>query len=54
MVSRIGLGTLHLGDRVGGISDAASVNAWISNGLEQGITLYDTSDVYPREFTVAQ
>lgn len=50
MVSQIGLGTLHLGDKIGGISDAASVNAWLLNGLKQGITLYDTADVYPRKF----
>jgi predicted oxidoreductase len=46
-VSRIGLGTLHLGDRISGLTDAAEVNAWLQNGLAQGITLIDTADVYP-------
>eukprot|EP01006_Ploeotia_vitrea_P000898 TRINITY_DN103859_c0_g1_i1.p1 TRINITY_DN103859_c0_g1~~TRINITY_DN103859_c0_g1_i1.p1 ORF type:complete len:361 (+),score=18.55 TRINITY_DN103859_c0_g1_i1:22-1104(+) len=46
-VSRIGLGTLHLGDKISGISDPQKINEWIQNGLAQGITLIDTADVYP-------
>jgi aryl-alcohol dehydrogenase-like predicted oxidoreductase len=46
-VSRIGLGTLHLGDKIGGTSDPKEINAWLQNGLAQGITLVDTADVYP-------
>ena len=46
-VSRIGLGTLHLGDRISGLSDPNKINAWLQNGLAQGITLIDTADVYP-------
>ena len=47
MVSRLGLGCLHLGDKIGGIFDAQEVNAWILNAVDQGITLFDTADVYP-------
>ena len=47
-VSRVGLGTLHLGDKCTGITDAKQVNEWITYALEElGITLFDLSDVYP-------
>ena len=45
MVSRIGLGTLHLGDKIGGLSDAKAINEWINAGVASGITLFDTADV---------
>ena len=45
MVSRIGLGTLHLGDKLNGISDPTKVKDWIQNGVNNGITLFDTADV---------
>lgn len=44
-VSRIGLGTLHLGDKISGLLTAPQVNKWIQNGLALGITLFDTADV---------
>ena len=44
-VSRIGLGTLHLGDKIGGLSDAIQINKWVKTGLDLGITLFDTADV---------
>lgn len=46
-VSRVGIGALHLGDRISGISDPREINNWLQNSLAQGITLLDTSDVYP-------
>jgi len=46
-VSRIGLGTLHLGDKISGLTDPVKINEWLQNGLDQGITLIDTADVYP-------
>jgi predicted oxidoreductase len=47
MVSALGMGTLHLGDRIGGLSDPAKINTWISAAVDLGITLFDTADVYP-------
>ena len=44
-VSRIGMGTLHLGDDISGITTAEEVNAWILNAHAQGITLFDLADV---------
>jgi len=41
MVSRVGLGTLHLGDDISGISDPVEINRWILNGLNLGINLFD-------------
>jgi len=46
-VSRIGLGTLHIGDVIGGIFNPVKINEWLRTGLANGITLLDTSDVYP-------
>lgn len=47
VVSRVGMGALHLGDRISGLSDAAQVNAWINDAYAKGITLFDLADVYP-------
>jgi predicted oxidoreductase len=44
-VSRIGLGTLHLGDKIGGLSNPVKINEWINTGVDAGITLFDTADV---------
>jgi len=46
-VSAIGLGTLHLGDKIGGLKDPAKINEWISAAVDLGINLIDTADVYP-------
>lgn len=46
-VSAVGLGTLHLGDKIGGLSNAAKINQWILAAVAEGITLFDTADVYP-------
>lgn len=46
-VSRIGLGTLHLGDAIGGLSDPVKINELMVAAVEQGITLIDCADVYP-------
>jgi len=46
-VSRIGMGTLHIGDSISGISDVNEISAWILNAYNQGITLFDLADVYP-------
>lgn len=46
-VSRMGMGTLHLGDRISGISDPQEINAWIQEAVSHGITLFDMADVYP-------
>lgn len=46
-VSRIGMGTLHLGDEISGLSDPAEINAWIQQALAYGINLFDLADVYP-------
>jgi predicted oxidoreductase len=45
-VSAIGLGTLHLGAD-NGISDPDKIHEWITAAVEEGITLFDTADVYP-------
>ena len=41
VVSRMGMGTLHLGDKISGISDPQEINAWIHEALSLGITLFD-------------
>jgi predicted oxidoreductase len=46
-VSRMGMGTLHLGDKISGISDPQEINAWIQEAVSLGITLFDMADVYP-------
>lgn len=46
-VSRIGLGTLHLGDKIGGLFDPVSTNKWLNSAFNAGINLIDTADVYP-------
>jgi predicted oxidoreductase len=46
-VSRMGMGTLHLGDKISGISDPQEINAWIHEAVSLGITLFDLADVYP-------
>lgn len=46
-VSRVGMGTLHLGDKISGISDPQEINAWIQQALSLGIDLFDLADVYP-------
>lgn len=45
VVSRIGLGTLHLSDKIGGLQTSVQVNEWIRNGLSSGINLFDCADV---------
>lgn len=47
MVSRIGLGTLHLGDKIGGLPDPVRINEWVRAGVDLGINLLDCADVYP-------
>lgn len=47
VVSRVGMGTLHLGDSISGISDVSKINSWILNAYNNGITLFDLADVYP-------
>lgn len=37
----MGMGTLHLGDKISGISNAEEVNAWIQEAVSLGITLFD-------------
>lgn len=44
-VSRFGLGTLHLGDKIGGLSDPNKINEWVRTAFGLGITLFDTADV---------
>jgi len=46
-VSRMGMGTLHLGDRISGMSNASEINVWIQHAVSTGITLFDLADVYP-------
>jgi predicted oxidoreductase len=46
-VSRVGMGTLHLGDKISGLSDPAEINAWIQSAVALGIDLFDLADVYP-------
>eukprot|EP00603_Paraphysomonas_imperforata_P001063 CAMPEP_0114429180 /NCGR_PEP_ID=MMETSP0103-20121206/9336_1 /TAXON_ID=37642 ORGANISM="Paraphysomonas imperforata, Strain PA2" /NCGR_SAMPLE_ID=MMETSP0103 /ASSEMBLY_ACC=CAM_ASM_000201 /LENGTH=312 /DNA_ID=CAMNT_0001598475 /DNA_START=156 /DNA_END=1094 /DNA_ORIENTATION=- len=43
----MGMGTLHLGDKISGISDPKKINAWIQEAVSLGITLFDLADVYP-------
>lgn len=37
----LGMGTLHLGDRISGISDPNEINTWIQEAVSLGITLFD-------------
>ena len=46
-VSRVGMGALHLGDRISGLSNATKINSWIQHAVSHGITLFDLADVYP-------
>jgi predicted oxidoreductase len=46
-VSRIGMGTLHLGDSIEGLTDVNDIKAWIEEAYSLGITLFDLADVYP-------
>lgn len=46
-VSRLGMGTLHLGDSISGLKEPADINAWIQEALSYGINLFDLADVYP-------
>lgn len=46
-VSQMGMGALHLGDSISGLTDARLVNNWIKKALSVGINLFDLSDVYP-------
>lgn len=47
LVSRIGMGALHLGDSISGLSTVDDVQAWIEKAYSLGITLFDLADVYP-------
>lgn len=46
MVSAIGAGALHLGDR-NGLKNVEDINSWIRAAVDLGITLFDLSDAYP-------
>jgi predicted oxidoreductase len=46
-VSRIGMGTLHLGDSIEGLTDVNEIKTWIEDAYSLGITLFDLADVYP-------
>lgn len=46
-VSRMAMGTLHLGDSISGLTDPKDINAWITHAVSLGITLFDLADVYP-------
>lgn len=46
-VSRVGLGALHLSDKISGLTDATAVNTWIQQAVSLGINLFDLADVYP-------
>merc|ERR1711998_563967 len=46
MVSKVGMGVLHLNNTVG-ISDPKEINSWINAAVDMGITLFDCSDAYP-------
>jgi predicted oxidoreductase len=46
-VSRMGMGALHLGDSISGLTDASAINSWIQTAIANGITLFDLADVYP-------
>ena len=47
MVSAIGMGTLHIGNAVNGITDATAVNNWIRTAVGEGITFFDLASIYP-------
>ena len=46
-VSRLGLGALHLGDSISGLTNVTEINIWIQTAVDNGITLFDLADVYP-------
>mmetsp|Transcript_1560 Transcript_1560/g.2499 ORF Transcript_1560/g.2499 Transcript_1560/m.2499 type:complete len:346 (-) Transcript_1560:203-1240(-) len=46
-VSRMGMGTLHLGDSISGLTTVEEVQEWIESAVSMGITLFDLADVYP-------
>jgi len=49
-VSRIGLGTLHVGQKIDGKADMKDPQVlvdWMNNALDQGINYLDMADVYP-------
>ena len=46
-VSRMGVGALHLGDSISGLTTVDDVQAWIEKAYSLGITLFDLADVYP-------
>jgi predicted oxidoreductase len=46
-VSRMGMGALHLGDSISGLTNATQINAWMQSAIANGITLFDLADVYP-------
>lgn len=46
-VSRMGMGGLHLGDTISGLTNATQINNWIQTAVANGITLFDLADVYP-------
>lgn len=37
----MGMGTLHLGDKISGLTDPKEINAWIQEAVSLGITLFD-------------
>jgi predicted oxidoreductase len=48
IVSRVGMGTLHLGDKISGLTDIKAINEWILYAVDElGITLFDLANVYP-------
>jgi predicted oxidoreductase len=47
VVSRVGMGTLHLGDSISGLSTVDQVKSWIEESYAAGVTLFDLADVYP-------
>lgn len=51
-VSRVGMGTLHLGDSISGISNPTVINAWIRKAVSLGINLFDLADV-SREIVIS-
>ena len=46
-VSRVGMGTLHVGQMHGDMTNVTKINLWIRSALAQGITLFDLADIYP-------